>query len=238
MPLALNASETRWIDFIRDRVVGRLQGSAEERARTAAIVGWWALKEGILDLPNPLRHNLCSAQGERQIGDFGTCDGGGAWQIGLSGIQGNAVTLAQAEATAARLYPGQSVTQILERTAVDAGVEGNAVDSIRNSTGALRKSWLLRDPAIAFTLQRPFVERGCLRSPQSWCFGGWDTARRFASSSARISEVIGELESRFSSPSFARVLPILALAAGAGALYWAWKRGALKPIVTRARRFA
>lgn len=197
MTLPLTPSEARWIDHIRSNVVGRLEGTEAERARTAAIVAWWALKEGILDLPNPLRHNLCSAAGERQIGDLGVCPRG-AWQIGLSGIQGGAVRLADVEAVAQRLYLNLSIPEVLERSAKDAGIQDpDTLAAIRESTGDLRKAWLLRDGAIGFTLQRPFVERGCLSGRYPWCFGSWDTARRFASDEARIREVISDLESQF-----------------------------------------
>jgi hypothetical protein len=244
--LALTASESRWLEYIRESIVGRLEGDDAERARAAAIVAWWALKEGILDLPNPLRHNLCSAAGEQQIGDLAVCPRG-AWQIGISGIQGGAVSLTETEATASRLYPGKSAGAILERVAVETGIEGNAVDTIRNATGDLRKAWLLRDGAIGFTLQRPFVERGCLSrfsasaaEPATsrveasgipgWCYGGWDTARRFASDGERIHEVVGGLEAYFrgaptpNGPTSA-IGAILVIAGLAGLGYWAYREG-------------
>jgi hypothetical protein len=239
--LALTASESRWIGYIRENVVGRLEGDDAERARTAAIVAWWSLKEGILDLPNPLRHNLCSAAGEQQIGDLAVCPRG-AWQIGISGIQGGAVNLAETEAAARRLYPGKSFEAILERVAVETGVEGNAVDAIRNAMGDLRKAWLLRDGAIGFTLQKPFVERGCLSGSASWCYGGWDTARRFASGDERIREIVGDLETYFRGastpkhPERSAIATILVLAGLVGLGYWAYREGYVDGAFRGARR--
>jgi hypothetical protein len=200
---ALTTAEERWIDHVDDQVVARLSGaSQQERAHTAAVVTWWALKEGVLDVaPNPWRHNLCTQNGrDVQIGDTGVC-WGPAWQVGLSGIQVNNVTQQQVENTASRLYPGESMSTILRRIATTAGLGESAITTVASSTGALRKSWLLRDPAIGITLQRPFVESECLNNGLAWCFGSWDTARKFASSSARIREVIAELEKRFMSGS-------------------------------------
>lgn len=222
MALALNASEARWVEFIRANVVGRLAGSDRDRARTAAVVTWWALKEGILDLTNPLRHNLCGAGGDHPIGDLQTCPGGSAWQVGLSGIQPASVSLAQAEATARRLYPSESIETVLERTARSSGVDDSAADQIRNSSGDLRKSWLLRDGPISFTLQRPFVERCFAGNAPGWCFGTWDSARRFASDAGRIRSTVAELESMFSgAPTPGRSWrPLLLAAALGGAAYY------------------
>lgn len=55
-----------------------------------------------------------------------------------------------------------------------------------------------------------------------WCFGGWPNARRFASSNARIREVVSDLERYYESgPSVAsyarRALPWIA---GGAIAYW------------------
>ena len=222
MALTLNPSETRWVDYIARAIVPRLEGSAAERARTAAIVTWWALKEGILDLSNPLRHNLCTqGGGDVRLGDLDVC-AGPIWQLGISGIQGNNVSLAQVEQVTARLYPREDLASVLRDTARDAGLDANAAETVAQSTGQLRKSWLLRNGPIAFTLQRPFVEAGCVTGNQSWCHGRWDTARAFAGSPERVREVVADLEQQFAS-SGSRLLPWLLVLSGIGlAGYWWW----------------
>lgn len=219
MALSLNARQARWIDYVGRNAVAILPGTPAQKARQAALVMWWALKEGVLDLPNPIRHNLCTAAGEVQIGDLGVCPSG-AWQIGISGIQGNVVSDAQVEAMRRRVHPSETAAQTLARVADLADVDNRTRQAIIDSastTGPLRRAWLLRDPAIAIALQAPFVE-ACLRSgAPSWCYGGWDTARQFASSQARIREVIADLETRYaSSARGGSWLPWLLLAAGVG----------------------
>lgn len=216
MTLPLNANEARWIEYVGQNVVPILPGTPAQKARQAALVMWWALKEGVLDLRNPLRHNLCTAAGEAQITDLAVCPSG-AWQIGLSGIQGNVVSDAQVEAMRRRVHPSETVTQTLARVADLADVDNRTRQAIVDSTGTLRRSWLLRDPAIAIALQAPFVE-ACLRSgAPSWCYGGWDTARTYASSPERIRQVIAELEARYAkTASGRRILPWLLLAGAVG----------------------
>jgi hypothetical protein len=195
MALDLTASESRWISYIENHVAPIIG------ARSAAVVAWWALKEGILDLPNPWRHNLCSrGGGDVRVGDLETCPGA-AWQVGMSGIQPNNVSLASVEAAATKLYSGRSIPSILRSIADEAGVDEGIAQVVQAATGDLRKAWLLRDPAIGFYLQAPFVEKGCITGSYSWCYGTWDTARRFASNPARVQEVVSELQSRFSSAS-------------------------------------
>lgn len=214
----LNSKERYWINYIRDNVVSKLLGSAAQRAQTAAIVTWWSLKEGILDLPNPISHNLCHfSSGDRPIGNLDVCPGQ-IWQIGISGIQGNAVTLNQVEQLSRQIYPNLSIEQILSNTAILANVDSNTALQIQNSTGNLRKSWLLRDPAISFTLQRPFVEQGCLNRQASWCFGNWDSARRFASDKSTIFSTINELSKEFSGSESQSIFPWLLLAGSLGAI--------------------
>jgi hypothetical protein len=222
----LTTAEAKWVDYIHKNVVPRLEGSRAEAARAAAVVTWWALKEGVLDVsPNPWHHNLCSATGETQIGDLGVCTSG-AWQIGMSGIQGNVVSLAQVEATSARIYPGKAIEDVLGDTVDDAGgVDTDTKNQIVASAGALRKAWLLRDPAISFTLQAPFVGPCLSPGAPSWCFGNWETARAYASSPERIDEVIGQLEARFNQSTGLSTPTKVLLAAGAAGVGYAWYRG-------------
>jgi hypothetical protein len=231
----LNPTESRWIQYIQDNVVPKLEGTSADRARTGALVAWWSLKEGILDLTDPLRHNLCSQGGhDVRISDLATCSGP-AWQVGISGIQPGAVKLADVEGVAKRLYPEVTIETLLEDIAIRSGVQGSAVDQIKNSSGDLRKSWLLRDGPISFMLQAPFVERGCLtQNPASWCFGSWDSARRFAPDQATAQQTVAELQDRFASASSpsgrSRVPPLLPwlLALGGAGIAWWWFRGDLR----------
>src|SRR5687768_14201580 len=77
----LTAAQAKWVDYVGTNVVPRLPGTAAERARRAAIVVWWALKEGVLDVvPSPYRHNLCTQNGsDVRLNDLGICNGP-AWQ--------------------------------------------------------------------------------------------------------------------------------------------------------------
>lgn len=224
----LNARETGWLRYIRDSVVPHLLGSDEQRAHTAAVVSWWALKEGILDLPNPIAHSLCheGSGGDRTIGPLEVCNGA-IWQVGISGVQAYAPSDARLESVTRAVRPGESGAAILRSAAEAAGLDASAVEAVATSSGALRRSWLLRDPAIAFEVQSPYVESGCLsgKTP-SWCFGSWPTARAFASSIGRAHEAVGALESYYrgapsASSSGTRTALALALALGAGATYLA-----------------
>lgn len=227
MTLSLSPNEARWVDFIAKTVVPSLPGAPADKARTAAVVTWWALKEGVLDLPNPLRHNLCSQAGEVQIGDLGVCSAG-PWQIGISGIQGNAVSDEQVEDARRRAYGSESVQSTLSRIAKTARVDSATYDAIVRSTGALRRAWLLRDGAVSFPLQRPFVEACLASSPPSWCFGSWDTARAYASDPTRIDEVMRALGATFApyanKSASTRALPWLIVAAGVGLLGYGYVR--------------
>lgn len=231
----LTQAEAHWIEYIWSSVTPRLLGGSEERARTAAIVTWWALKEGVLDpeaygKPNPWQHNNCGAGGDHEIGNLEVCPPGPAWQVGMAGIQPGNIPLAHVEDVARQIYPGENHQDLLRRIAQDARIQdSNILSAIMTSTGELKKAWLLRDPAIAFTIQRPFVEDQCIRGNYAWCYGTWDTAQRFARDKTRIQDVLMDLTSYFrtapsrsaeaeSASSKVKVVLVLALL-GAGAYY-------------------
>jgi hypothetical protein len=194
------AAQSKWTTHIRDSVVPRLAGTQAERARRAAIVTWWALKEGVLDKqPSPYRHNLCTRNGKDvTLGDLEICAPGSTWQVGISGIQLPNVTDAAVIATAQSLYPGKSLASILGSIAQAAGIDPASTTgkAIVASTGRLQASWLLRDPAIGITMQVPFAD-DCVNGGPGWCYGFWPEAQTFASSLSRIQRVIGDLQTYF-----------------------------------------
>jgi hypothetical protein len=195
------AAQSKWTTHIRDVVVPRLAGTQAERARRAAIVTWWALKEGVLDAqPSPYKHNLCTRSGKDvRIGDLEICAPGSTWQVGLSGIQMPNVTDGQVIAAAQAIYPGKSLQAILGSIAQAAGLDPASTtgQAIVASTGRLQASWLARDPAVGITLNVPFAD-DCVNGGPSWCYGFWPEAQTFASSLARIQRVIGDLQTYFS----------------------------------------
>jgi hypothetical protein len=198
LALGLNAAEQKWVDYVAANVVPKLAGTHEQRAHRAAMVTWWALKEGALDVaPSPFRHNLCaSGSTQSQIGSLQTCPG--PWQVGIAAMYMTNVTDAQVTAAANALYPGVPLTTILANVAQTAGYapSSDTGKQIAASTGRLRASWLVRDGAIGVTLNEPFVD-DCFSAAPYWCFGNWSEATRFASGSARIREVVAQLETRF-----------------------------------------
>lgn len=197
--ITLTAAQAKWVTHVEQEVVARLPGTAAERARHAAIVTWWAMKEGVLDVqPSPYRHNLCTQSGKDvRLGDLDVCYGP-AWQVGLSGIQLPNVTDAQVTTMAQTIYPGVATTTLLGQIAQAAGIDptSSTGKSIAASTGRLRSAWLLRDPAIGIALQWPFAD-DCAAGGPSWCYGTWPEAQAYASSLTRIQQVIGALEKRF-----------------------------------------
>ncbi len=198
----LTAAQAKWVLEV-EKVVARLPGTQAERARRAAIVVWWALKEGVLDVqPSPYRHNLCTSTAggvwkDVKLGDLDQC-WGPAWQVGLSGIQVPNVTDWQVTNMASTIYPGVPLTTLLAQIATAAGIDPSSPTGkgIVASTGRLRSSWLLRDPAIGIALQWPFAD-DCYFGGPSWCYGSWAEAKRFASGLWRIQQVIADLEKRY-----------------------------------------
>src|SRR5688572_21836530 len=143
----LTPAQAKWVTEVEQKVVARLPGTPQERARRAAIVVWWALKEGVLDVaPSPYRHNLCTQTTggvwkDVKLGDLDQC-WGPAWQVGLSGIQVPNVTDAQVASMAGTIYPGVTVTTLLGQIATAAGIDPASAtgNGIVSSTGRLRSS--------------------------------------------------------------------------------------------------
>lgn len=179
---AVSEPACTWLHYLAREVVPRLEGTRTERVNAAAVVGWWALKEGVLFLSNPLVYSNCNFPGgDQHIGPLESCVPGRAWQVGLSGVQVPGKTLAALSAAAATLYPGQTLDQVLDETARAAGLIGSEVDSVVASTDDLILSWLLRNSAIGVTFQVGPVTTQCIDDSLSWCYGtGWTSTTLYA----------------------------------------------------------
>jgi len=171
-----------WLHYLAREVVPRLEGTRVERVNDAAVVGWWALKEGVVFLSNPLVYSNCNfPTGDEHIGALESCVPGRAWQVGISGVQVPGKTLAALSAAATTLYASETVDEVLDKTARAAGLMGSEVTSVVGSTGDLRISWLLRNAAIGVTFQVGPVTSECIDDSLSWCYGtGWTSTALYA----------------------------------------------------------
>lgn len=171
-----------WLHYLAREVVPRLEGTRAERVDDAAVVGWWALKEGVLFLSNPLVYSNCNfPSGDQRIGPLESCVPGRAWQVGISGVQVPGKNLAALSTAATTLYPGETVDEVLDQTARAAGLIGSEVDSVVGSTGDLRISWLLRNSAIGVAFQVGPVTSECIDASLTWCYGtGWTSTTLYA----------------------------------------------------------
>ncbi|MFP2923742.1 SH3 domain-containing protein [Pyxidicoccus sp. 3LG] len=212
----LSKDQEKWLRWVAAKTVPRLTGTRAERLDKAARVSWWAMKEGIWDLgpnrPNPTSNpqsfSLCSTStGDRAIWPVEVCNNnGGAWQVGLAGVQVNWLTLAAVEATARQLYAreGWTITQILDHTVRTAGIPAGSTEhtTIVNTTNsALRKSWLLRNHGVGFTHENATVYQECIVQGLSWCYGSgqtWDPAYKFASSRTAMLNSIASIRQHLS----------------------------------------
>ena len=179
--------------LMSDVSVGTLDGLSE---RPAALVSWWAMKEG-----------SNTSTGDRVIWPLEACNNnGGPWQVGLSGVQVHYHTQASVENTARQLYAreGWSIAQILDHTARTAGFAAGSVEhsTIVNTTNlALRKSWLLRNHGVGFAIQYPQVHQQCVIQGLNWCYGSshtWNPAYKFASSRAAMTTSVAHIRQHLS----------------------------------------
>jgi len=197
----LRPQEAEWIAYIGQTVVPQLAGTRHERLTTAARVAWWSLKEGVLMLDGALAYSNCNRPwGDEHIGPVVACDANRAWQVGLSGSQVPWPAV-DVEDTALALFPGQSLDDVLWATATEAGFPPESTSTgaaIVASAGSLRRSWLLRNPAVGFTNQEHVVVWECIDDALAWCYGtGWDETARYAPNRATAMGAIDDLHSIF-----------------------------------------
>ncbi|GEL75342.1 SH3 domain-containing protein [Myxococcus virescens] len=213
---ALSKDQEKWLRWVAAKTVPRLSGTRAQRLDQAALVSWWAMKEGIWDLgpnrpnpsSNPQSFSICNTStGDRVIWPLESCNNnGGPWQVGLSGVQVHYHSQASVENTARQLYAreGWSIAQILDHTARTAGFAAGSVEhsTIVNTTNlALRKSWLLRNHGVGFAIQYPQVHQQCVVQGLSWCYGSghtWNPAYKFASSRAAMTTSVAHIRQHLS----------------------------------------
>jgi hypothetical protein len=194
----LNATEDKWVRWLATYTVPKLQGTRDQRLTVAARVAWWSLKEGVLDLTNPFPYSNCNTtSGDVRIGPLETCAPGRAWQVGISGIQVGTYSLTTVQNTTRTIHSTLTEAQVLGATANQAGYATgtSTYNSIVNSTGDLRKSWLERNHAVGVTLQEPIITNECITNAYGWCYGtGWTTTARYAPNRTEALESIQEIK--------------------------------------------
>jgi len=183
---ALDADVRAILAVVAKDVVPYVPGATrDDRVLLAARGSWWALKEGVwsLGLPDVVAYSLCNTtSGDKSIGPTETCAAGRAWQVGIAAVQVPNHTLAEVQGLAKQLFPAKTETSLLEETAKAAALTQVDVDAVVASTGSLRTSWLLRDPAVGFAAVVPGeVVPECVDGAKSWCFGtGWEETKLYA----------------------------------------------------------
>ena len=179
----LSTNQERWVRYIAGKVIPQLLGATRnERIQTASISTWWALKEGVLSLKDPLTYSSCSQTKKNgtykdvRLDSLETCDPGSPWQVGISGIQVPNFS----ESDIALIWDTDTIlSEVVEIAGFDQNSEPGI--SIINSSGDLRKSWLLRHPVVGITLQEDVVYNECVVSQLSWCYGRtWPETKLFA----------------------------------------------------------
>ncbi|WP_309887968.1 SH3 domain-containing protein [Archangium sp.] len=194
----LNATQEKWVRWMGTYTVPKLQGTRDERLTKAARVAWWSLKEGVLDLANPFSYSNCNyTTGDAHVGPLVVCPSGRAWQVGISGVQVPNFSMATVQNTSASIHSTLTEAQVLGATASQAGYASgtSTYNSIVNSTGDLRKSWLQRNHAVGITLQETTVTYECVTNSYGWCYGtAWPTTARYAPNRTEALESIRELK--------------------------------------------
>jgi hypothetical protein len=194
----LSATQDKWVRWLSSYTVPKLQGTRDARLNVASRVTWWSLKEGVLDLANPFPYSNCNTtSGDVRIGPLETCAAGRAWQVGISGIQVPNFSMTTVQNTSASIHSTLTEAQVLGATATQAGYASgtSTYNSIVNSTGDLRKSWLMRNHAVGVTLQDQTVNYECVTNAYSWCYSSaWYPSSYYAPNRTEALESIRELK--------------------------------------------
>jgi hypothetical protein len=198
----LRTSEKKWVLFIATDVVPRLAGDRDQRLTVASRATWWALKEGVFGLSNPPAHSVCNRKtkaGKRidvRLSPLEVCEPRMAWQVGVAGVQVPNVTDDQVTSAASKLQKTNDIATLLTEAAKLAGHRSTdaTFNQIVNSQGVLRKSWLLRHPALGVTFVNREVKSECIDDSRKWCYGtGWDQTKRYSPNKPAALQAIADL---------------------------------------------
>ncbi len=226
-----NATECKWIAYIYQNVLPLLPNDGPDgKAGRAARVTWWALREQILDqekpatVENAVGYSNCADTGPNHDVNFLYDCTVLEWQVGIAGVHvgGQSLSttdidarLAEVEAKAKELHPGESLDQILGQVATDAGYSQGTPEytAAVNSTGHLRISLILRDPATGFFFEDQAVLDECVNG--TGCTGNsYTPAKQLAPDHATVLQVIRELTAYFNATSSSTTVGSTACAPG------------------------
>jgi hypothetical protein len=192
----LDATQESRVRWIASNTVPRVPGTRDERLVKSARVTWWSLKEGVLNVSNPHSYSNC---GGTRLAPLSGCSAT-TWQAGIAGAQVWNYTLSSLESTALNLYPGKTVRDVLADASVKAGYAAGTTtyNGIVNSTGDLRRSWLVRHHAVGFVHNEATVSWECISQSKSWCYSpDWYPSSAFAPNRDAAMRSIRELQAIF-----------------------------------------
>jgi hypothetical protein len=206
----LSAAQSANVNWIARCVVPMLPGTVAEQAHAAALSTWWSLREGILDIPGMKAfrysncHELDGHDHTRSNQALYNCPTS-IWQVGIAAGQVANYTLTQMRAVESRVF-GTLDSRIQENSILGwsaslAGFRpGSAThEAIRQSSGRVRRSWLMRNPVIGMLLVGPQeVTSECFIDKKRWCFNGdYPDAVHFSHTVAGMRQSIADLETQF-----------------------------------------
>lgn len=204
----LSKTQQHNVLWVKDCILPLLSGSLEERLTTVARTSWWALREGIFDLAGHkiFRYSNCHEGGKDRFRSnipLYACPGS-IWQVGIGAAQVmNYSPKIVADKRIEIFGENISESDVLGWTAILAGFPaGSSVNqAIRNSAGKVRRSWLMRNPHIAFQLVADTeVKHECLIDRKRWCFGkGYPSAKKFSSNELSMRRSINDLRKIYQS---------------------------------------
>jgi len=195
----LSSAQARWVAYIRDTILAQLLGDRPSRITVAARASWWGFKEGTFSLSNPHLHSICGSTNQ-VLGPLETCSPSLAWQVGPAAVQVPNFTEQQVLNVLSTLWPGRAISGVLAENAGLAGFDPSQGTgaAIVMSTGVLRKSWLMRHPAIGLTLVERNVTAECIDDSKPWCYGtGWQETRDYAPNRQAALQSISDLTTIF-----------------------------------------
>lgn len=171
----LRENEISIVHFIVKYTIKNMGLSPHEAIRDRVGPGaWWSLKEGVLNLPNPFRHNNCNDEWPRRD-TLKACDAGLQWQVGVASVQVNYMSspawVQKIEDKAKELY-NNDISFALSQTAKQALYEEETTefDAILTSTGYLRTSWIFRNHLVGFFYKGLDVKQSCVDAAIPWCY--------------------------------------------------------------------